>query len=304
MGSTSNVIKRLQHSPFMPVTAALSAMFFIQAGASIIKGLFALVGTQGATTLRLAFASLMMLAIWRPWRTPVRPGSWRWIIAYGIALGAMNSLFYHSLSRIPLGIAVAIEFTGPLGLALLSSRRPLDFLWVLLAIAGICLLLPISPGSEALDPVGVACAFGAGLFWAFYIVFGQRAGGGGGSGPAVVYGSIIGTVAVLPFGAMQAVQGVMAPHVLPAVLAVALLSSAIPYSLEMVAMTRLPAKIFGVLMSVEPGIGALVGFLLLHEHMSVAQVLAVLMIIAASAGTVLTHSAERASPTAQSAAGN
>ncbi len=286
----------------MPVGAALLAMVFIQAGASIIKGLFPLVGTQGATTLRLAFSSLMMLLIWRPWRTPVTRGRWRWIIAYGAVLGIMNSLFYQSLARIPLGIAVALEFTGPLGLALLSSRRALDFLWVMLAIGGIYLLLPISPAGAALDPVGVSFAFGAGVCWALYIAFGQKAGQGGGSGPAVVYGSLVGTLVVLPVGAAQALHGLSLPNVLPSVLAVALLSSAIPYSLEMVAMTRLPSKTFGVLMSVEPGIGALVGFLLLHERMNALQVIAVLLIIAASVGTVLTHAAERTAPVAQGAA--
>lgn len=273
-------------------------MTVIQAGASIIKGLFPVVGVQGATLLRLGFASLMMLAIWRPWRTPVRRGNRRWIVAYGIALGAMNSLFYAALSRIPLGIAVSLEFTGPLGLALLSSRRPLDFLWVLLAVAGIYTLLPIGAHSATLDATGVALALGAGFFWALYIVFGQRAGEGG-SGPAVVYGSFVATAAVMPFGIAQAGHALLAPHVLPAALAVALLSSAIPYSLEMIAMTRLPAKTFGVLMSVEPGIGAIVGFLLLHESMTPLQVCAVLAIIAASVGTVLTHAAARHEITAQ-----
>jgi len=281
-------------SALLPVSAAIAAMIFIQAGASIIKGLFPVVGAQGATVLRLTLATAMMLLFWRPWRVRVTREHWPWIVAYGISLGAMNSFFYAALSRIPLGIAVALEFTGPLGVALLSSRRPLDFLWVGLAVAGIYLLLPNGSHGPSLDPTGVLLALGAGLFWALYIVFGQRAGGGG-SGPAVVYGSLVAMLAVLPFGTAQAAQGLHQPRVLGLALAVALLSSAIPYSLEMIAMTRLPAKIFGVLMSAEPGIGVLIGWLLLNERLSGPQVLAVVMIIAASVGTVLSHAATRRS---------
>ncbi|MBS0613963.1 MAG: EamA family transporter [Proteobacteria bacterium] len=279
-------------SSLLPVGAAIAAMLFIQAGASIIKGLFPVVGTQGATVLRLTLATIMMFVIWRPWRVRVRRERWPWIVAYGIVLGAMNSLFYAALSRIPLGIAVSLEFAGPLGLALLGSRRALDFLWVLLAVCGIYLLLPVGDRGGSLNETGVVLALGAGLCWALYIVFGKRAGDGG-SGPAVVYGSLVGMLAVLPFGAAQALPALSQPHVLMLALAVALLSSAIPYSLEMIAMTRLPARIFGVLMSVEPGIGALVGFALLSERLSAAQLLAVALIIAASVGTVSSHAATR-----------
>lgn len=264
-------------------------MLFIQAGASIAKHLFPVVGTQAATILRLALATLMMFAFWRPWRFRVARGLWPWIIAYGVALGIMNSLFYAALARIPLGIAVSLEFAGPLGLALMSSRQALDLLWVLLAMVGIYLLLPTG-AHGSLDRAGVLLALGAGFCWAMYILFGKRAGAGG-SGPAVVYGSLAGTLVVLPFGAGAALRGLQLPDVLVMALAVALLSSAIPYSLEMMAMRRLPARVFGVLMSVEPGVGALMGFLLLSERLSAVQLIAVGLIITASAGTVVSHAA-------------
>ncbi len=281
----------------MPVAAAVAAMGFIQVGASIIKGLFPAVGAQGATLLRLGVASLVMLAIWRPWRSRAAGLPWRWICAYGISLGCMNSVFYASLSRIPLGIAVSLEFVGPLGVALMSSRRAMDFIWVLLAAAGILLLMPTGITGQRVDPVGVALALGAGFFWALYIIFGKRAGSGG-SGPAVAYGSCIATLAVLPFGLAQAAHGVLEPGVLPAAIAVAMLSSAIPYSLEMGAMTRLPARTFGVLMSVEPGIGAAVGYALLGERLAPLQLLAIGCIIAASVGSVRSHAVASAADSA------
>ena len=272
----------------LPIAAALIAMCCIQAGASVAKGLFPIIGAAAATTLRLGLACVMMLVIWRPWRAPVAPAHRSFIIAYGIALGCMNALFYAALSRIPLGIAVALEFIGPLGVALVASRRPSDFLWVALAVTGVVLLLPISVGAAHLDPTGVALALGAGVFWAAYIVFGQRAGAGG-SGPAVAYGSLIATVVVAPLGIAQSGLSMFAPAILPAALAMALLSSAIPYSLEMMSMTRLSAKTFGVLMSVEPGIGAFAGLVLLRERLSMTQVIAIILIVVASVGTVATH---------------
>jgi inner membrane transporter RhtA len=277
-----------RQSSAMPIGAAIGAMFLIQSGASLAKGLFPLVGASGATALRLLFASLMMLAIWRPWRARVGGRERRFIFAYGVVLGSMNLAFYSALSRIPLGVAVALEFTGPLGLALVSSRRRLDFLWVAIASIGVYLLLPIGVASAALDPFGVLLALIAGLFWALYIVFGQKAGAGG-SGPAVAYGSVVASLVVAPFGFAHAGAALFSAAVVPTAMLVALLSSALPYSLEMISMTRLPARTFGILMSVEPAVAALSGFLILHEHLSIAQLVAIGMVIVASAGTVSTH---------------
>ena len=288
-------MKKPDYSMALPVGAAIAAMLLIQTGASLAKGLFPPVGAAGATTLRLAFASLMMLAMWRPWRARVGVRERPYILAYGLVLGVMNLTFYAALSRIPLGIAVALEFTGPLGLALVSSRRRLDFIWVGVASLGVYELLPLGASAGALDPLGVTLALLAGVFWALYIVFGQKAGAGG-SGPALGYGTVIAAVVVAPFGIAQAGGAMLSMAVLPTAVLVALLSSALPYSLEMMSMTRLPARTFGILMSVEPAIGALAGFLMLREHLSMLQLLAIVMIIVASAGTIATHDAVKVEP--------
>jgi len=280
-----------------PIGAVVIAMISVQAGASLAKGLFHTVGPLGATTLRVGFAAAMTLALWRPWRGP--PLSWsRWpILAYGVVLGVMNMLFYQALARVPLGIAVALEFTGPLAVATLSSRRLADFVWVGLAVAGLLLLLPFGPLSSKLDPVGVLFALGAGLFWALYIVFGKRAGAGG-QGQAVGFGITIAAIVVAPLGVASAGPALLAVAILPTALLVALLTSVIPYSLEMVALTRLPAKTFGILMSAEPAVGVLSGFLILGERLSVPQMLAIALIIAASAGAVFTHGEAKPVPLA------
>jgi inner membrane transporter RhtA len=211
-------------------------------------------------------------------------------------LGAMNLMFYLAFNRIPLGVAVALEFTGPLGLAVLSTRHKRDFLWVATAAAGVYFLLPISGASASLDPIGVLLALAAGLCWALYIVFGQKAGAGG-SGPTLAYGSLVASLIVAPFGIAHAGASLLSAAVIPTAMAVALLSSALPYSLEMVALTRLPARTFGILMSLEPAIGAMSGLVFLHERLSIAQVVAIGFIIVASAGSVSsTHAADTPRP--------
>lgn len=160
----------------LPVLLLLAAMFSIQVGASMAKSLFPVVGALGATSLRLGFGTLLLWLVLRPWRMPWRTLPWKMLLGYGVSLGVMNTLFYLALQTVPLGIAIALEFTGPLGLALLGARRPRDVAWVALAVAGLLLLVPWSSQQEALDPLGVAYALGAGLCWALYIVFGQKAG--------------------------------------------------------------------------------------------------------------------------------
>ncbi|MGA2952427.1 MAG: EamA family transporter [Caulobacteraceae bacterium] len=277
-----------------PIGAVAIAMVSVQVGASVAKGLFPEVGPLGATALRVGLAVLMMLALWRPWRTPLPKQRWP-ILAYGAVLGAMNLVFYQALARIPLGIAVAVEFTGPLTLALLGSRKALDFLWIGLAVAGLALLLPFGPLASHLDPFGVVLALVAGVCWALYIVFGQKAGAGG-QGQAAGFGMVVAALVVLPFGAAQAAHGIAMAGVAPKALLVALLTSVIPYSLEMLAMARLPARVFGVLMSAEPAVGAVSGFLILGERLSAFQCVAVVLIIAASAGVVATHRPTEAVP--------
>jgi inner membrane transporter RhtA len=269
----------------------LISMVSYQCGASLAKHLFPQVGAQGATAYRLGLSALILLLWRRPWR---RSGTsqdtgrrdWRALWGYGLSMGAMNLVFYMSLRTIPLGIAVALEFTGPLALALFGSRRLLDFVWIALVVAGLALLLPLRGQMHALDPVGVMYALAAGVGWALYIVLGKKAGAAHGA-DAVTLGTSVGALLAIPFGIAHAGSALLSPTLLPYALGVAVLSSALPYSLEMVALTRLPARTFSTLLSLEPAIAALAGVALLGERLSLLQWLAIVTIIVAAAGTAL-----------------
>ena len=207
----------------------------------------------------------------------------------------MNFLYYMALRTVPLGITVALEFTGPLAVAMVSSRRPIDFLWILLAAAGLFLLLPLGAGGTGIDPTGALFALGAGACWALYIVFGQRAGADHGA-QAVALGSVIASIIVVPVGVVAAGSALLSLEALPYGLAIALLSTALPYTLEMIALTKLPARTFGVLMSIEPAFGALAGWTMLQERLAAGQWAAIILIILASIGTTWTATAQRPSP--------
>jgi inner membrane transporter RhtA len=267
----------------------LISMLSYQCGASLAKQLFPEVGALGATAYRLGFSALILLVWRRPWRRWGGRRDWQMVCAYGLAMGAMNMVFYLSLRTIPLGIAVALEFTGPLALALLGSRRLIDFVWIALVVGGLALLLPLRGQMQALDPVGVLYALTAGAGWACYIVLGKRAGAAWG-GDAVALGTSAGALLAIPFGIAHAGAALLTPALLPYALGVAVLSSALPYSLEMVAMTRLPARTFSTLLSLEPAVAALAGVALLGEHLSLLQWLAILTIILAAVGTALSVS--------------
>ena len=274
-------------STLLPVGLLLIAMASIQSGASLAKSMFPVVGAQGTTTLRLIFASIIMLLILRPWRAKLTAKSLKTVIVYGIALGGMNLLFYMSLRTVPLGIAVALEFTGPLAVAIFSSRKAIDFVWIGLAITGLLLLIPLGEGAQGIDLVGAAYALGAGVCWALYILFGQKAGADNGVQTAAL-GVIIAALFIAPVGIVHAGSALLTPALIPIALAVALLSTALPYTLEMIALTRMPTRTFGTLMSIEPAFGALSGLLFLHEVLSVTQWIAILCIIMASVGATLT----------------
>lgn len=269
------------------VLILIVAMLGIQFGASFAKQLFPLVGAPGATTLRLCFSALVLCLVFRPWRVRLDAAARRSILIYGLSVGGMNTLLYLAIDRIPLGIAVALEFTGPLAVALWTSRRPLDFVWLLLAAGGLLLLLPTHQLSAGLDPLGVAYALGAGVCWFLYIIFGQKSGAAVSGGAAIAWGMAVGALLVLPLGIATAGRQLLEPSVLPIGLAVALVTSVIPYSLEMVVLRRLPAKTFSILMSLEPALGALSGFLVLREALTATQTLAILCIITASLGSTL-----------------
>ncbi|MFS2161423.1 threonine/homoserine exporter RhtA [Pseudomonas sp. Pseusp122] len=274
-------------STLFPVGLLMIAMASIQSGASLAKTLFPVVGAQGATTLRLFFASLILLAILRPWRARFTARSLRTVFIYGIALGGMNFLFYMSLRSVPLGIAVALEFTGPLVVALYSSRKALDFVWIALAASGILLLIPMGQANANLDLTGVAYALGAGVFWGAYIIYGHKAGADNGIQTAAL-GVLIAALFIGPIGAFHAGSALLDIGLLPAALGVAILSTALPYSLEMIALTRMSTRTFGILASIEPAFGAICGLVFLHEELSLTQWLAIAAIILASAGATLT----------------
>jgi len=274
-------------SMLLPVGLLLISMVSIQGGAALAKSLFPLVGAPGITALRLGLATIILFVIFKPWRVRLHAGNRLPLLGYGLALGTMNFLFYLSIRTVPLGVAVALEFTGPLALAIFGSRRAVDFLWVVLAVLGLAFLLPLGQALGSVDLKGALLALGAGACWALYILAGQRAGSH--NGPATVaLGSLIGALIYCPIGIIASGSALFDPSLLPLALALAILSSALPYSLEMVALTRMPARTFGTLMSLEPALAAFSGMLFLNEHLSVIQWLALSAIICASAGATMT----------------
>ncbi|MWL73335.1 threonine/homoserine exporter RhtA, partial [Escherichia coli] len=258
---------------WMPVVVILIAMLSIQSGASLAKSLFPVIGAPGVTALRIALGTLILVIIFKPWRLRFEKSQRLPLLFYGLSLGAMNYLFYLSIQTVPLGIAVALEFTGPLAVALFSSRRPVDFVWVVLAVLGLWFLLPLGQDIAHVDLTGASLALGAGACWALYILTGQRAGEE--HGPATVaLGSLIAAIIFVPLGMAQATESIWQWSILPVGLAVAVLSTALPYSLEMIALTRLPTRIFGTLMSMEPALAAMSGMVFLGETLTFTQTLA------------------------------
>lgn len=270
----------------LAIGALLIGMASYQCGAALAKHLFPAVGAEGAAAYRLGLAALILLAWRRPWRNAHAHKDWRSLWGYGLAIGAMNLVFYLSLRTIPLGIAVALEFTGPLALALFGSRRWIDFVWIALVVAGLALLLPLREQALSLDPVGVAYALAAGVGWVLYIVLGRKAGAAYGA-DAVTLGTTIAALLVVPFGVAHAGATLLSPELLPFALGVAVLSSALPYTLEMIALVNLPSRTFGTLLSLEPAIAAVAGAAFLDERLSLLQWLAIAAIVAAAAGTAL-----------------
>lgn len=279
---------------FTPIAAMLGSMVSLMIGTSFAKHLFPAVGAPGTITFRIGIAALILVALRRPWRHRLSRQDIGAVALYGIVLGAMNLMFYMSLRTIPIGLAIAIEFAGPLTVALVASRKPFDFVWVGLAVLGLGLLLPLRGGATALDPTGVAFALGAAVFWGLYIIFGQRVGHLAG-GQAVAIGMSVAALFVLPFGIASAGRALLDPTLLASGAVVAILSSAVPYSLEIYALRHLPRQTFGVLLSLEPAIGSLAGLAILGEHLTPVEWLAIVCVMAASAGSAVgLHRARRA----------
>ena len=262
-------------------------MVSIQFGAVAAKNLFPIFGAAGTTSIRLGLSALILLPIMRPWRATITRANLPMLLAYGGTLGVMNLLFYTAIQRIPLGIAVAFEFTGPLTLAIVLSRRRIDLAWTILAVGGLLCLLPLGEARHALNVGGVLAAFGAGACWAAYTVFGQRAGGVHGL-MTTALGIVIGALLIVPFGLVHVQFTDFRLVLLPSMLAVAIFFSALPFSLEMVALTGLSTRVYGSLTSVEPAIGALLGLVFLGEALTLWQVVGMVVIMGASLGTAAT----------------
>ena len=278
--------------PFLPVAALIGSLITLSVGTSLAKSLFPFVGAEGTTTYRLIFSMLLLMAFWRPWRR-----TWSWseaplLVMFGATLGVMNLLFYSAIKTVPFGLAIAIEFTGPLAVALWSSKKPLDFVWIVLAVLGMGLILPLSQhmGVESpasLDPVGIGFALGAGFCWAMYIVIGQRVADRIGAF-ATPMGMLVAAMVVTPFGISVAGTSLLNVEWMLIGLGIALLSSAIPYSLEMYSLKHLPKQTFSILLSLEPAVGALAGWLILAEQLNTQQLCAIGLIMAASMGSAMT----------------
>ncbi len=262
----------------------MTAIASVQVGAAVAKRLFAEVGPGGTVLLRLALSALVLVAVARP---RLRGRARRDVgvaIAFGLVLAGMNFTFYEAIERIPLGVGVTIEFVGPLAVAVAGSRRRLDLLWAGLAAAGVGLF---TTGGSALDLVGVALALLAGAFWGAYILLSRRVGQALPGAQGLAIALCVGALAVLPVGVVQGGAGLVHPGVLAAGFAVAMLSSAVPYSLELSALRRLPTSVFGVLMSLEPAMAALAGLVFLGERLGWREVGAIALVCVASLGATL-----------------
>lgn len=305
-----NIISSMQNSlgqRVLPSVAVLASVTSLCLGTSFAKHLFPVVGAQGTTALRVGFSALLLLAIWRPWRFGPSRANLRQIAIFGAVLGLMNLLFYMAIKRLPFGVTVAIEFIGPLSVAVLTSRRWLDFVWLGLAATGLFMLLILPMfGVQVghLDPLGLLYAGIAAACWAGYIVLGKRAGHMHG-GMVVSLGLLAAAFVVVPFGIAEAGAKLLSSSILLYGLAVAAVSSAVPYSLEMFALKRLSPGAFSTMLATEPAIAAIAGMLVLGEHLSPVQWSAIGAIMVAAMGSALTsRPAPATAPVPQKTAGD
>jgi inner membrane transporter RhtA len=282
----SRISDRSRGAP--PTALVIFPIISVQLGAAVAKSLFDSLGPGGTVFLRIAFAALVLFLLVRPKLGGHDRAGYLLAGLFGLTLAGMNFSIYLAFDRIPLGVAVTLEFVGPLGVAVAGSRRLLDLLWVVLAAAGILLLAPLSVlGGMDLDPVGVAFALLAGCLWASYILLSARTGSAFPGGTGLVIALCVGTFVLFPFGIAGAGYALLDPKLLLAGFGVAMLSSAIPYSLELEALRKLPARVFGVLMSLDPAVAALAGLVVLGERLEMRAVAAILFVTIASAGASL-----------------
>jgi inner membrane transporter RhtA len=263
----------------------IAAIASVQLGGAFAKTLFDEIGPGGTVWLRIITAAIVLAAVWRPRARGLSRDDLLLVLAFAVSLAGMNFAFYSSLDRIPLGVAVTYEFVGPLGVALFGSRRALDLLWVALAAGGILLLSDF--GTTDLDSTGVALALLAGAFWAAYILLSVRVGRRFEGGDGLALAMLAAAAMLTPVGIGEGTGDLLSLHVLAVGAAVGLLSSAIPYSLELEALRRLPSGVFGVLMSLEPAMAALAGFIVLGEDLVARELAAIALVVVASAGAAM-----------------
>ena len=272
---------------FGPVGLVLAGGISVQFGGALAVTLIPRAGSLGVVTLRLLVAAVVLLVVCRPSLRGHSRTDWGTVVVFGVTMAAMNGLFYQSLARIPLGPAVTLEVLGPLALSVLTSRRALNAVWAGLALAGVFLLG--GGGFSSLDPVGVAFALSAGAMWATYIVFSARTGRRFPQADGLALAMVVAAVVFLPLGVAESGTRLLNPVTIALGSAVAVLSSVLPYTLELLALRRLPASTFAILMSLEPAIAATAGFLILHQALSVSEALAIGLVIGASMGAVRTQ---------------
>ena len=270
-----------------PIPAVILSIISVQCGAAIAKGLFPALGAASTASLRIGISAIILLLAFRPNLAKLNAKQWKYVILYGFALGAMNMVFYLAIERIPIGLGVTLEFVGPLVLAIFSSKKAIDFIWVLLAAIGIALIAPWT-SHNGLDLIGVLLALLAGGFWAAYIILGGRISKIMNGGEAVAVGMLFGSLLILPFGIFSGGLMQLTPKLLGLGTALALLSSAIPFTLEIKALKQLPARTFSILMSLEPAVASLAAFVFLQEFLSIQECLAVAFVVIASAGSAIT----------------
>ncbi|MGW6895547.1 EamA family transporter [Streptomyces sp. NBC_01727] len=267
-----------------PVALVVAGGLSVQFGSAVAALLMPRAGALGVVTLRLVVAAVVLLVVCRPKLRGHSRADWGTVVAFGIAMGAMNMLFYQALDRIPLGAAVTLEVLGPLALSVIASRRLINLVWAGLALGGVFLLG--GGGFDRLDPLGAAFALGAGAMWATYIVFSARTGRRFPQADGLALAMVVAAVLSLPLGILESGAKLAVPSTLAMGAAVALMSSVLPYTLELMALRRLPAHTFAVLMSLEPAIAATAGFLILDQALTATDALAIALVIGASMGAV------------------
>lgn len=272
-----------------PIGLLLISILSVQFGSALAKSLFDDLGPWGVVALRVSFSALFLVVGWRlKWNSKIRENL-KTIVAFGLVLAAMNCLFYAAIDRIPLGVAITLEFAGPLGLAILKSQRKLDLLWAALAILGISLLAPVN--GFTIDPAGMGLALLAGVFWAFYILMAAKVGGRIAGIEGLAWAFVVSTIVLLPIGIATAGSALLNPRLLALGAGVALLSSTVPYSFEIMALRSLPVKVFSIMLSLEPMVGVLAGFLILRETLSARSLTACLLVSIAAAGAARSNPA-------------